>query len=147
MLYISHKVNSQNILLRKVIKKGNNWLLHFQLYRKLVKIKVVWVVWGKKSYKEKSCIREKVEKDCKKCLKDILQYYVSLVGKKIRKETVEDSEEEGEKHPNKKSKQTNVLSFFESKKLEKGKIENINHMITKTFVIFHTFNADGNKCR
>ena len=40
-------------------------------------------------------------------------------------ETVEDSEEEGEKHPNKKSKQTNVSSFFESKKLEKVKIKNI----------------------
>ena len=66
MSHISHKVNPQNILSRKVIKKENNWLLHFQLYRKLVKVKVVWVVWGKKSYKEKSYIREKVEKDCKR---------------------------------------------------------------------------------
>ncbi len=53
----------------------------------------------------------------------------------MRKETVENNEEEGEKHPNKKSKQTNVSSFFESKKLEKVKIKNINHIITKTFVI------------
>ncbi len=53
----------------------------------------------------------------------------------MEEETVKDSEEEGEEHPNKKLKQTNVSSFFEPKKLEKRKIENINHMITKTFVI------------
>ena len=57
------------------------------------------------------------------------------MGKKIRKETVEDSEKEEEKRPNKKPKQTNISSFFKSKKLEKGKIEDINHTITKTFVI------------
>ncbi len=55
----------------------------------------------------------------------------------MRKETVENNEEEGEKHPNKKSKQTNVSSFFESKNLEKGKIEDINCMITKTFVMYN----------
>ncbi len=53
----------------------------------------------------------------------------------MEEETVEDNEEEGEKHSNKKLKQTNILSFFELKKLEKRKIENINHMITKTFVM------------
>ena len=62
---------------------------------------------------------------------------MSLVGKKIEEETVEDSEKEEEKRPNKKPKQTNILSFFEPKKLEKGKIEDINHMITKTFVIYN----------
>ncbi len=50
-------------------------------------------------------------------------------------ETVEDSEEKGEEHSNKKPKQTNVLSFFELKKLEKEKIKDINRMITKTFVM------------
>ncbi len=59
------------------------------------------------------------------------------MGKKIGEKTVKDSEEKEEERLNKKSKQTNVLSFFESKKLEKGKIENINHMITKTFVMYN----------
>ena len=62
MSHISHKVNPQNILL---VKKGNNWLLHFQLYGKLVKVEVVRGVWGKKSYKGKSYMMEKVGKDCK----------------------------------------------------------------------------------
>ena len=57
------------------------------------------------------------------------------MGKKMEEETVENSEEEREEYSNKKSKQTNVSSFFKSKKLEKGKIEDINHTITKTFVI------------
>ncbi len=55
----------------------------------------------------------------------------------MEEEIIEDSEEEGEERPNKKLKQTNVSSFFESKKLEKGKIEDINHMITKTFVMYN----------
>ena len=53
----------------------------------------------------------------------------------MEEETVKDSEEEGEERPNKKPKQTNISSFFEPKKLEKGKIKDINHMITKTFVM------------
>ncbi len=57
------------------------------------------------------------------------------MGKKIGKEIIEDSKEEGEECLNKKPKQTNVSSFFKSKKLEKGKIKNINRTITKTFVI------------
>ena len=80
-------------------------------------------------------LREHLANHCKKCSKDISQYYALLVGKKMGEETVEDSEEEGEERPNKKPKQTNVSSFFEPKKLEKGKIEDINRMITKTFVM------------
>ena len=41
---------------------------------------------------------------CKKCSKDISQYYTSLMKKKMEEETVEDSEEEGEERPNKKPK-------------------------------------------
>jgi hypothetical protein len=80
-------------------------------------------------------LREHLANHCKKCSKDISQHYGLLVGKKIGQETVENSEEEEEEYPSKKLKQTNVLSFFESKKLEKGKIEDINHIITKTFVM------------
>ena len=53
----------------------------------------------------------------------------------MEEETVENNKEEGEERSNKKSKQTNVSSFFKLKKLKKGKIEDINHMITKTFVM------------
>jgi hypothetical protein len=80
-------------------------------------------------------LREHLANHCKKCSKDISQHYGLLVGKKIGQETVENSEEEEEEYPSKKLKQTNVLSFFESKKLEKGKIEDINRIITKTFVM------------
>jgi len=55
--------------------------------------------------------------------------------KKMGEETVEDSKEEGKERPNKKPKQTNVSSFFEPKKLEKGKIKDINHTIIKTFMM------------
>jgi len=57
------------------------------------------------------------------------------VRKKIGEKIVKNSKEEGEECPNKKPKQTNISSFFEPKKLEKGKIKDINHMITKTFVM------------
>jgi len=80
-------------------------------------------------------LREHLANHCKKCSKDISQHYGLLMGKKIGQETVENSEEEEEEYPSKKIKQTNVLSFFESKKLEKGKIKNINYIITKTFVM------------
>jgi hypothetical protein len=79
-------------------------------------------------------LREHFANHCKKCPKDISQYYASLVGKKMGEETVEDSEEE-EERPSKKPKQINISSFFEPKKLEKGKIENIDRKITKTFVM------------
>ena len=49
-------------------------------------------------------LREHLANHCKKCSKDILQYYASFVRKKMGEETVEDSEEEGEERPNKKPK-------------------------------------------
>jgi len=57
------------------------------------------------------------------------------MGKKMGEETVKDSEEKREECSNKKFKQTNVSSFFEPKKLEKGKIKDINCTITKTFMM------------
>src|SRR6266542_5104608 len=86
-------------------------------------------------YEKSQKLKEYLVNHCKKYLKDISQYYTLLMGKKMEEETVEDSEEEGEERLNKKPKQINVSSFFESKKLEKGKIKDINHTITKTFMM------------
>ncbi len=47
---------------------------------------------------------EHLANHCKKCSKDISQYYASLMGKKMEEETIEDSEEEEEECSNKKSK-------------------------------------------
>ena len=55
-------------------------------------------------YEKSQKLNEYLVNHCKKYLKDILQYYVSLIKKKMKKETVKDSEKEGEEHLNKKPK-------------------------------------------
>src|SRR6266542_4438476 len=50
-------------------------------------------------YEKSQKLYKHLANHCKKYPKDISQYYASLVKKKIGEETVEDSEEEGEKHP------------------------------------------------
>ncbi|CAI2201569.1 12391_t:CDS:2, partial [Funneliformis geosporum] len=42
---------------------------------------------------------------------------------------------ESDEHPIKKSKQIAMSNFFEPKKLEKGKIDEINRILTKAFII------------
>ena len=81
-------------------------------------------------------LREHLANHCKKCPNDIIMYYTSciekVIGKKIVK--VEDSDSNSER-PNKKIKQTAVSNFFESTKLEKGRIEEIDRAITKAFIM------------
>ena len=72
----------------------------------------------------------------KKCLKDIVLLYATIVGNEIGLENESSSSSsETEELPIKKSKQTTVLNFFEKKKLEKGKIDEIDRTMIKTFVM------------
>jgi len=74
--------------------------------------------------------------NCKKCPKDIVLLYATIVGNEIGLENESSSSSsETEEFPTKKSKQTTVSNFFEKKKLEKGKIDEIDRTMTKTFVI------------
>ena len=82
-------------------------------------------------------LREHLANVCKKCPNDIVLYYANLVGK-----VVADNAGEGENSDSdtkgpltKKARQTVVSSFFDSKKLEKGKIDEIDCAITKAFVM------------
>jgi len=78
---------------------------------------------------------------CKKCPNDIVLYYANLVGKVVADNEVadnaegEDSGTDTEEPPKKKARQTAVSSFFNAKKLEKGKIDEIDCAITKAFVM------------
>src|SRR6266542_3018388 len=81
-------------------------------------------------------LREHLANNCKKCPKDIVFLYATIVGNEIGLENESSSSSsETEELPIKKSKQTTVSNFFEKKKLEKGKIDKIDHTITKTFVM------------
>ena len=74
--------------------------------------------------------------NCKKCPKDIVFLYATIVGNEIGLENESSlSSSKTEEPPTKKSKQTTVSNFFEKKKLEKGKIDEIDRTMTKTFVM------------
>ncbi len=74
--------------------------------------------------------------NCKKCPKDIVLLYATIVGNEISLENESSSSSsETEESPTKKSKQTTISNFFEKKKLEKGKIDEIDRTMTKTFVM------------
>ena len=75
---------------------------------------------------------------CKKCPNSVTMYYAELVGKELGNKTVEEEENlssDTETPPTKKVKQTAVSNFFEPKKLEKGRINEIDCAITKAFVM------------
>ena len=81
-------------------------------------------------------LREHLANNCKKCPKDIVLLYVTIVENEIGLENESSlSSSETEELPTKKSKQTTVSNFFEKKKLEKGKIDEIDHTMIKTFVM------------
>ena len=65
-------------------------------------------------------------------------YYAELVEKELENKTVEEEKNlssDIKTPPTKKVKQTAVSNFFESKKLEKGRINEIDCTITKAFVM------------
>ncbi len=81
-------------------------------------------------------LHEHLANNCKKCPKDIVLLYATIVGNEIGLENESSSSSsETEKLPTKKSKQTTVSNFFEKKKLEKGKIDEIDRTMTKIFVM------------
>jgi len=74
--------------------------------------------------------------NCKKCSKDIVLLYATIVGNEIGlKNKSSSSSSETEESSTKKSKQTTVSNFFEKKKLEKRKIDEIDRIMTKTFIM------------
>ncbi len=74
--------------------------------------------------------------NCKKCPKDIVLLYAIIVENEIGLENKSSSSSSEIEEPfTKKSKQTTVSNFFEKKKLEKGKIDEIDCTMTKTFVM------------
>src|SRR6266498_4783454 len=79
---------------------------------------------------------EHLVNNCKKCLKDIVLLYTTIVENEIGLENESSSSSsETEELPTKKSKQTTVSNFFKKKKLEKVKIYEIDRTMTKTFVM------------
>ena len=83
-------------------------------------------------------LREHLANHCKKCPKDIVSLYASIVGNEKGKEDLEEessSSSEIDEPPTKKSKQTSVSNFFDKKKLEKGKTDEIDRTLTKAFVM------------
>src|SRR6266540_1791702 len=81
-------------------------------------------------------LREYLANNCKKCPKDIVLLYVTIVENEIGLENESSlSSSEIEEPSTKKSKQTTVSNFFEKKKLEKGKINEIDRTMIKTFVM------------
>ncbi len=81
-------------------------------------------------------LHEHLANNCKKYPKDIILLYTTIVGNEIGLENESSSSSsETEEPPTKKSKQTTVSNFFEKKKLEKGKIDEIDRTMTKTFVM------------
>jgi hypothetical protein len=82
-------------------------------------------------------LREHLANHCKKCPKELGLYYASIVGRDKGMQNIEDENisSESDEPPIKKSKQTAMSNFFEPKKLEKGKIDEIDRIITKAFIM------------
>src|SRR6266542_4276115 len=75
---------------------------------------------------------------CKKCPNSVIIYYAKLVRKKLENKMVKEEENlssDMENLPIKKVKQMAVSNFFEPKKLEKGRINEIDCTITKAFIM------------
>src|SRR6266540_1660893 len=67
-------------------------------------------------------------------------YYAELVEKELENKMVEEEKNlssDIKTPPTKKVKQTAVSNFFEPKKLEKGRINEIDCAITKAFVMYN----------
>lgn len=87
----------------------------------------------------KPCVlREHLANHCKKCGSDISSYYAKIVGKKIGEDIEESMDEIDEiEHPNKrqKTRQTSVTNFYGTKKLEKGRSDELDRVVTKAFIM------------
>src|SRR6266542_6531806 len=85
-------------------------------------------------------LHEHLANFCKKCLNSLKMYYEELVEKKLENKTIKEEENLSSDTENpliKKVKQTAISNFFEPKKLEKGRINEIDCAITKAFVIYN----------
>lgn len=91
-------------------------------------------------------LREHLANHCKSCPKDISSYYAKIVGKKMGEndEEEESSTDETDKiielddeYPSKKQKlrQTSVKNFYGSKKVEIGRSDELDRVITKAFIM------------
>src|SRR6266498_1616225 len=89
-------------------------------------------------YEKPFILHEYLANFCKKCLNSIIMYYAELVRKELRNKIIKEKENLNSDTENpliKKVKQTAVSNFFEPKKLEKGRINKIDCVITKAFVM------------
>jgi hypothetical protein len=82
-------------------------------------------------------LRQHLANHCKKCNSDISSYYAKIVGKKLGEDNDEEESMDEIEYPNKKqkSRQTSVTNFYGVKKIEKGRSDELDRVITKAFIM------------
>jgi hypothetical protein len=71
------------------------------------------------------------------CPDDVSSYYAKIVGKSLGEEETEGESTDDEDFPNKKQKvrQTDIKSFYGGSKLEKGRSDELDRVITKAYIM------------
>lgn len=82
-------------------------------------------------------LRAHLANHCKKCPDNVSSYYAKIVGKSLGEEETEEESTDEEEFPNKKQKtrQTNIKSFYGGNKLEKGRCDELDRVITKAYIM------------
>ncbi|GET57491.1 ribonuclease H-like domain-containing protein [Rhizophagus irregularis DAOM 181602=DAOM 197198] len=72
---------------------------------------------------------------CKKCPDDVSLYFAKIVGKNLAKEEEESADEDESDYPNKRVRQTGIKNFYGGGKIEKGRSDELDRVITKAYVM------------
>jgi hypothetical protein len=82
-------------------------------------------------------LRAHLANHCKVCPDDVSSYYAKIVGKSLGEEETEGESTDDEDFPNKKQKvrQTDIKSFYGGSKLEKGRSDELDRVITKAYIM------------
>ncbi|GET66710.1 ribonuclease H-like domain-containing protein [Rhizophagus irregularis DAOM 181602=DAOM 197198] len=72
---------------------------------------------------------------CKKCPDDVSLYFAKIVGKNLAKEEEKSADEDESDYPNKRVRQTGIKNFYGGGKIEKGRSDELDRVITKAYVM------------
>ncbi|GET62172.1 ribonuclease H-like domain-containing protein [Rhizophagus irregularis DAOM 181602=DAOM 197198] len=72
---------------------------------------------------------------CKKCPDDVSLYFAKIVRKNLAKEEKESADEDESDYSNKRVRQTGIKNFYGGGKIEKGRSDELDRVITKAYVM------------
>lgn len=80
-------------------------------------------------------LRAHLANHCKKCPDNVSLHFAKIVGKNFAKEEEESADEDESVYPNKRARQTETKNFYGGSKIEKGRSDELDRVITKAYVM------------